>query len=42
MSVNQNVNGEKLHRITEIIKHRGPDDEGYYFYNNGFPVISDG
>ncbi len=36
MSVNQNVNGEKLHRITEIIKHRGPDDEGYYFYNNGY------
>ena len=31
---NRKVNKEEIKKITDIIAHRGPDDEGFYFGDN--------
>jgi asparagine synthase (glutamine-hydrolysing) len=31
---NRKISNEEIKNINDLIKHRGPDDEGYYFSNN--------
>lgn len=32
IDMKQGISGDELHRMLDVIKHRGPDDEGYFIY----------
>lgn len=32
IDMEQGITGEELHRMLDVIRHRGPDDEGYFVY----------